>query len=91
MERYRDLVEDLEYIMNKFNGDEDLTTPELQRLHSERDYITEQLVKTSLFQFILRDMKYYLKCIYYTIADMVVNIKNKITNKKDNDDGEYPF
>lgn len=91
MERYRDLVEDLEYIMNKFNSDEDLTTPELQRLHSERDYITEQLVKTSLFQFILRDIKYYLKCIYYTIADMVVNIKNKITNKKDNDEGEYPF
>lgn len=91
MERYRDLVEDLEYIMNKFNGDEDLTTPELQRLHSERDYITEQLVETSLFQFILRDIKYYLKCIYYTIANWIADIKNKITNKKDDDEGEYPF
>lgn len=82
MERYRELINELKYIDRKFESDEYLTTPELQKLHNIRDWIIRQLIKTSLFKFILIELIYIITLPYYRI---------KLNWNKNNEGDELPF
>lgn len=89
MRRYKYLVRAISettneiYNFDRING----ASEQFEFLIECRDKYIEELIKTTLFKWVLLEICYYPKHIYYTIADKIADIKNKTNN----DDGEYPF
>lgn len=95
MKRYKYIAKDLFEINEEIDRFDTATEPtyKLQRLYDYRDNIIKEINETSLFQWLIEEIKYYPKHIYYTIADRIAEIKYKIKNNNINndDEGEYPF
>lgn len=89
MRRYKYLVRAISKLTNEINNFDTINgaTYQYQELIECRDKYIEELTKTSLFKWVLLEICFYPKHIYYTIADKIADIKNKTND----DDGEYPF
>lgn len=87
--RYRNTVNAISRLNNDINNFDFVNgkTYQLQEMECDREYLIEKLKNTSLFKWVLIELIYYPKYIYYTIADKIADIKNKTNN----DEGDYPF
>lgn len=88
MRRYKYLVRTISELTTDINNFDTINgaTYQYQELIECRDKYIEELTKTSLFKWVLLEICYYPKHIYYRMVDKMYNMMNR-----NNDEGDYPF